>query len=352
MIHTDAFVGRRTSIERTLVCAMQGQFPVLARGPADELAVVFRTGAAHYGRGGTLATAYSVDGGRQWSDPVEVAARGDDVRNPALGVLADGRWVLAYWQAGMHCYPLPEQRWKLPAGAGAPDLFVIASGDRGRTWTPPRPQRSELLAWCSPFGRIVAGPDGGLLMPGYGPPRGATAPFDAIVRRSHDDGATWGDESRVLADASELSLCWMGDRLLGAVRRGDGSTAIVVSRDGGHSWSEPRSVTRTGEHPADLCVLRESGQLLLSFGRRRRPLGCGALRSTDGGVTWDRAREVVLAGDGIGNDVGYPSTVQLAGGALVTVVYFARGSAASEPVDGWGETSCQALHWDESLFGG
>ena len=40
-----------------------------------------------------------------------------------------------------------------------------------------------------------------------------------------------------------------------------------------------------------------------------------------------------------------------ADGALVTIMYFARGSAPSEPADGWGDTSCQALHYDEALLG-
>ncbi len=352
---TDVFVGRRHSIERTLVCAMQGQFPVLARGASDELAVVFRTGAGHYGLSGTLATACSTDGGRRWSDPVEVAARGDDVRNPALGVAADGRWVLAYWKASVRCYPgTDERRWKLPSPGAlddAPDLFVVHSADHGRTWTSPRPHRSSRLTWCSPFGRIIEAPDGTLLMAAYGAARDARTPgqFDAIVIRSRDHGATWGEESLVLADASELSLCFLATgELVGAVRRSESDTAIVRSGDGGRTWSAPIAVTRALEHPADLCLLR-GGRLLMTFGRRRRPLGCGALTSADGGATWSSDHETLLAGDGIGNDVGYPSTVQLADTTIVTVVYFARGSAASEPVDGWGETSCQALRYREDL---
>ena len=358
-ITTEAFAGRRHTIERSLVCAMQGQFPVLARGPDDELAAVFRTGAGHYGLAGTLATACSVDGGRGWSDPIEVAPRGDDVRNPALGITADGRWVLAYWRAGVHCYPAAGdgRRWRLPSPCpgDAPDLFAVTSGDRGRTWSPPRPQRAASLAWASPFGRIVAAPDGALVMAAYGAPRAAedAGRFDAIVLRSRDGGASWGDESPVATGASELALCFAApDHLIGAVRRGEGDTAIVHSRDGGRTWTAPAVATRSGEHPADLCVLRATGRLLLTFGRRRRPLGCGALTSGDGGASWDLDREVLLAGDGIGNDVGYPSTVQLDDGTLVTAVYFARGSAASEPSDGWGETSCQALRYPEALVTG
>jgi len=355
---TDVFVGRRHSIERSLVCAMQGQFPVLARGVAGELAAVFRTGASHYGLQGTLATACSVDGGRTWSDPIEAAPRGDDVRNPALGIAGDGRWLLTYWQAGLHCYPAApggERRWKSPSLRGAdevPDMFVIDSADRGRTWSTPRALRSALLVWASPFGRILAAPDGTLLMAAYGPPRDPRGPgeFDAIVLRSRDGGISWGDETCVVAGASEMSLCFTStDRLVGAVRQADSRTAIVHSLDAGRTWSAPVPVTRAAEHPADVCSLRESGRLLLTFGRRRRPLGCGALTSDDGGLTWAADHEVLLAGDGIGNDVGYPSTVQLDDGSLVTAIYFARGSAASEPSDGWGETSCQVLRYPEAL---
>lgn len=354
---TDAFVGRRHSIERILVCAMQGQFPVLARGIAGELAVVFRTGAGHYGLSGTLATACSTDGGRRWSDPIEVAPRGDDVRNPALGIAADGRWVLAYWKASVRCYPTTpgtdDRRWRLPLPGtlDEPDLFVVFSADRGRTWTSPQPHQSSRLAWCSPFGRIVQAPDGSLLMAAYGARHDARAQgqFDAIVIRSRDGGASWGDESLVLANGSELSLCFTSPgELVGAVRRSEGDTAIVRSSDGGHTWSSPVAVTRPMEHPADLCSLR-GGRLLMTFGRRRRPLGCGALTSADGGATWSVEHEAILAGDGIGNDVGYPSTVQLDDATIVTVLYFARGSAPSEPADGWGDTSCQALRYREEL---
>jgi sialidase-1 len=367
-ITCDAFAGRRYSIERSLVCAMQGQFPVLARNAAGTLAAVFRTGASHYGLAGTLATAWSSDGGRRWSDPIDVAPRGDDIRNPGFAIAADGRWLLAYWQAGLRCYP--GGSWRLPAtGDDRADLFAIASSDQGRTWSAPRAQRSELLAWASPYGRMVQ-VDGTWLLAAYGRPHGGTelarsglpdraAPpnggaesqFDAIVLRSRD-GLTWGDESRVLAGASELALCLVSHgHLIGAVRRSETDTAIVHSRDGGRTWSAPDVVTRANEHPADLCVL-SGGRLLLTFGRRTRPLGCGALTSSDLGATWDRDRELLLAGDGIGNDVGYPSTVQLDDGTLCTAMYFARGSAASDRSDGWGETSCQLLRYPEALVTG
>ncbi len=153
--------------------------------------------------------------------------------------------------------------------------------------------------------------------------------------------------------SSRCALCSVpgsSARLVGAVRRNCGAVAIFSSHDSGTTWRDPVAVTRPDEHPADLCVLRGSGRLLLTFGRRTRPLGCGALVSPDAGVTWDRDHEMLLAGDGIGNDVKrYASTVQLDDGTLVTVAYFARGSAGSEPPHGWGEMTCQALRYPEAL---
>ena len=72
----------------------------------QSLAVVYRTGAAHYGLLGTLATSFSDDGGQSWSPSIEAAPRGLDVRNPAFGRSSTGAWLLAYWQASVNCYPI------------------------------------------------------------------------------------------------------------------------------------------------------------------------------------------------------------------------------------------------------
>ena len=77
-------------------------------------------------------------------------------------------------------------------------------------------------------------------------------------------------------------------------------------------------------------------------------MGCGALLSEDGGKTWNYDREVLLAGDDVqtGN-LGYPSTVQLDDGTIVTLLCYARGSKMSGTSGGWGVVSCQAIHYRE-----
>ena len=57
----------------------------------------------------------------------------------------------------------------------------------------------------------------------------------------------------------------------------------------------------------------------MSYGHRRKPLGNQARVSTAHGKTW--SEPVIVSGEGAGGDLGYPSTVQLDDGALVTVWY-------------------------------
>jgi hypothetical protein len=168
------------------------------------------------------------------------------------------------------------------------------------------------------------------------------------LMKSRDGGQSWGEEIVVGPGYNETAYAFVGPKLVAALRSQSGHVAISSSDDRGKSWTKPVEVTRDGEHPADLCLL-SSGRLLLTFGRRIRPCGCGALMSQDGGLTWDRYREVLLAGDGVLNtDLGYPSTVQLEDGAIVTLLYYASGSGFSPgPSGDWGAVSCQALHYRE-----
>ncbi|MHB1356536.1 MAG: sialidase family protein [Anaerolineae bacterium] len=359
--HSDSFLGQRRRLPRYLVCALEGYFPVLVRTGANDLAIVFRSGATHVGISGTLATSVSHDGGISWSDPVQVAPRWNDDRNPAMGMNAAGELITAFWRARLHSYQ-PD-----PGGNGlhyhesAPGVerqtatFITRSADQGKTWTPAAPYESAVLSLASPFGRIITLPDGTCLLGLYGAARESSAGVrdTTILVRSRDGGITWGEESLVAQGYNETSYLYLpSGQLLAASRSESGHVAVLSSDDGGYHWSKPRVVTRVGEHPADLTLL-QSGRILLTFGRRIRPLGAGSLLSGDNGQTWDTDHEVLLAGDGILNvDLGYPSTVQLADGHIVTVLYYASGSEMSQQFGGWGDISCQAIHYTEGDVAG
>lgn len=363
MGESDLFVGRRRRLKRYLVCSLQGYFPVLVKTGPNALAIVFRTGGPHVGISATLAVSASSDGGMSWSDPAEIRPRWDDNRNPAFGVTSTGGLVVSYWRARVQAYEedaadrgLVYSSQRNVEQLAQPATFHCASADGGLTWGEPRAYSSEHLALASPFGRIINAPDGELLMCLYGQPHKPREGYKdlTVLARSHDDGLTWGDESVVAWGYNETAYVFLPTgELLAAARSESGHVATLRSHDDGRTWSLPEQVTRDGEHPADLTVL-QSGKVLLTFGRRIRPMGCGALLSADLGDSWNHDGEILLAGDGVENrDLGYPSTVQLDDGHIVTALYYASGSDMSDDsYRGWGHISCQAIHYrEENIVG-
>lgn len=374
---TDIFIGRRSRVKRYLVCPLAGLFPVLIKTGSNSLAAIFRTGAVHVGITGTLAVSTSNDGGKSWSDPVEITPRWEGNCNPALGMNREGELVAAFYKAGLFSFEEDPKGYGLhydearvvklviEAKKGqrlVPSPFITKSKDNGRTWTEPKSYTSELIAIPSPFGKIITAPDGTLLMPIYGSPKDGKDTYGediSVLVRSKDGGETWGNETLVVEGYNETSFAILPNGTMVAAARSfkNLNTAILFSKDMGRTWSKPVPVTRYLEHPADLTVL-QSGKLLLTFGRRLPPMGCGLLLSDDFGNTWNHDREVLLAGDGLPGlnrgDVGYPSTVQLDNGNIVTILYYANGSEMAitgKYQEGWTDISCQAIHYREEDIG-
>jgi predicted neuraminidase len=94
-------------------------------------------------------------------------------------------------------------------------------------------------------------------------------------------------------------------------------TLQTESVDGGRTWSVPHSIGVWGL-PSHLLRLKD-GRLLMTHGHRRPPFGNQVRVSADHGATWSEA--LIISGDGIGIDLGYPSTVELDDGTLLTVWY-------------------------------
>ena len=211
---------------------------------------------------------------------------------------------------------------RLPPEARKKELgvWLIRSTDGGLTWS----QRTPTLVNC-PHGPIQLS-DGRLLYAGkdlWGP--GERVGFCESI----DDGQTW----RWLADLPERS----GDthaeyHELHAVETADkrivvqirnhnaankGETLQAESSDGGKIWSTPKAIGVWGL-PSHLVRLRD-GRLVMTYGHRRAPFGNQARISTDHGRTW--SEPIVVSGDGVTGDLGYPSTVELADGTLLSVWY-------------------------------
>ena len=149
------------------------------------------------------------------------------------------------------------------------------------------------------------------------------------VSQSTDDGRTWqwlaqiptrpGDKDD---QYHELHAVEASDgRIVAHIRNHNTKNASETlqchSTDGGKTWSVPRSIGVWGL-PSHLLRLQD-GRLLMSYGHRRKPLGNQARVSEDQGRSWSDA--ILISGDGVRSDLGYPSTVQLADGSLLSVWY-------------------------------
>lgn len=199
--------------------------------------------------------------------------------------------------------------------------WLIRSTDGGLTWSSRLPTIVN-----SPHGPIQL-KDGRLL---YAGKRLWTDDKKIGVCESKDDGLTWqwlaeiptrkADE--VAKGYHELHAVEAADGTLIAHIRNhnkanSGETLQSESTDGGKTWSEPHSIGVWGL-PSHLLMLKD-GRLLMTYGYRRKPFGNQARVSTDNGKTWGDA--ITLSEDGLGGDLGYPSTVELADGTLLTVWY-------------------------------
>lgn len=94
-------------------------------------------------------------------------------------------------------------------------------------------------------------------------------------------------------------------------------TLQCESSDGGKTWTPVHSIGVWGL-PSHLMKMK-SGRLVMTYGHRRAPLGNQMRYSDDNGKTWSES--VVISGDGVSGDLGYPATVEGDDGTMVTVWY-------------------------------
>ena len=102
-------------------------------------------------------------------------------------------------------------------------------------------------------------------------------------------------------------------------RTDTGYIAKSESFDGGKTWTTPVALLdRTGGAPAHL-IRHSSGMLISAYGYRNAPYGIRAMFSTDDGKTWDTGYDIYV--NYVSGDLGYPTTVELSDGSLITVFY-------------------------------
>lgn len=203
--------------------------------------------------------------------------------------------------------------------------WVMRSSDGGRAWQKSTAFPLAEAGWSQhiPFGDIWAGTDGALHTSCYqgqftDPSKSTKIKgWRAWHFRSDDDGHTWKAESIIGPRHNETSVFPLGGRSWLAAARID-ATEVIRSDDDGATWQEPVRVTGKNEINGHITRLNDK-RLLLTYGVRIADRqGVCAKFSSDDGRTWSHAVRLARSSSG---DCGYPSSVQLADGTIVTAYY-------------------------------
>lgn len=325
-------------------------WPTLTRRANGELLVVCSGGReTHVCPFGRVELIRSKDEGRTWSWPEVVIDGPIDDRDAGVVETSKGTLLvttftsLAYepilqkaeqtegWDsAKLQRWQAAHNRIDSDQRAAALGTWMKRSTDGGITWS----GRYDSLV-NSPHGPIQLS-DGRLLYAGKELWR---EPHRIGVCESKDDGKTWSWLAEIPTRAGDDHEQY---HELHAVEAADGRIVVHVrnhnakssretlqseSNDGGKTWSEPREIGVWGL-PSHLLRLRDD-RLVMSYGHRRAPLGNQARVSEDHGRTW--SAPLVVSADGASGDLGYPSTVELTDGSLLTVWYESlKGSAFAQ----------------------
>ena len=146
-----------------------------------------------------------------------------------------------------------------------------------------------------------------------------------FVVRSRDNGATWGAPILAAAEAGAefeepAPLLLPSGRILLALRENHVRTIFTVhSDDGGATWSKPEPTGIDG-YPAHLLLL-DDGSILCTYGDRKPPFAIRAVVSSDGGGSWKTSAVITIRDRLPNKDLGYPFTLRLSDGDLLTVYY-------------------------------
>lgn len=304
------------------VCA----WPNLTLMPDGVIVVTIFNQPTHGGWEGDVECWASEDGGYLWHKRGTPAAHEPMTNrmNVAAGLAQDNALVVI--ASGWNHRPPRTQAPDTPfADSETLPLWVCRSQDAGRTWSRGGQvvKLDTMRRQPTPFGDIIRLNDGSLGAALYADDQQQRT--STYFYRSLDDGFNWGVHSLIgSGNHNETSLLKLqSGRLLAAVRTQDeGHLEIFASDDNGDSWAYQETVTQPRQHPGHLLQVAD-GRILLVSGLRNEGLyGVGGRVSDDDGQTWDAPRLLVQFEDGV--DCGYPASVQVADGSLVTAYYVSR----------------------------
>jgi sialidase-1 len=310
-----------------------------------ELLLMAREGTEHIANDGDVFLLRSKDNGRTWGNKQWIADIKDMDEREGCGIqLKDGTIVVAifyndlYFSDGIYyAWRLNEEFVKKDSVHPNLGTYIITSKDNGHTWSKPNYidiKGMPVDGLEGPTDAPIEMPDGsiGMAVIGYSL-NGDKKNVGSIFLRSTDKGQTWKYVSTIASDPGGVQGGFMEpgivrtktDRLVVGLRNHGPDQALwmTYSDDNGKTWA-PAWKTEMIGHPVDLIQLSD-GRLMASYGLREvhaKPGGIRVCFSSDNGKTWDIKTEKQLRNDFINVDIGYPESLELPGGKILTAYYY------------------------------
>ena len=290
----------------------------------------------------------SFNEGKTWTKPIVVNDSKFDDRDTGICYVGDGKLVISWFTEIDHDFydGMQKAEWYHPEDKAITlgygnmlkqlpreeimkgiAAFVMTSDDYGVTWS--EPIRVPLTA---PHGPSLCA-DGTLVYMGKEMKEEYIAPAPIVVYSSRDAGKTWeytgtvpvGEDCTVDQMHEPHVIELPNGRLLGAIRvhgrpeKPYHSVYTTFSDDKGKTWTTPKCIGTDGIPPH--LMVHSSGAVLCAYGCRE--MGRWAERvavSYDNGETWT---EDYCLNDDLGRqkDLGYPASVELSDGSILTVYY-------------------------------
>jgi sialidase-1 len=337
-------------------------WPSVAKMPLGELIVAFSGDRdAHVCPFGKTQIVRSSDGGKTWGAPETVNDTPVDDRDAGLSCTRGGRlivtWFTLDYSAGEYYKALSPEKlalykpkydtvtaedrlmWTNPGIVRQQWLrghFLRTSDDAGRTWGP-----AVRTTGSAPHG-VIERSNGVLGYLGNQSYNDVGRADLLTYEESKDGGKSWWLVGRVpmFTEATDCTVSYLCEPHV--VEAGDGSLVGVYrheikggkdldatqrenvlyfnrSTDGGVTWTKPKPSGLIGK-PAHIMKLSD-GRLMVSYGHRFKPYGQRVAFSSDNGETWPVEDVIAIREDAPNGDLGYPASVELADGTILTVYY-------------------------------
>lgn len=304
-----------------------------------------REATEHFSNDGDIVMIRSKDNGKTWSDKEIVSSIKDLDEREGCGVqLKDGTILVGIYYNDLYksdgAYNWGNEEKLEPLDRPRLGAHFIISNDNGKTWEQGNFIDLDTMPFTGlegPTDAPIEMPDGSIIMAviGYGI-NGDNKNVGSVLLRSTDKARTWEYVSTIAEDPGGKRKGFLEPglvrtttgRIVVAMRNHLNENAIYVSYsdDDGKTWMPPIKTKMIG-HPVDLIQLSD-GRILASYGvregagRHTEPGGIRACFSYDNGETWDVDNEVVLRDDFINWDIGYPESLEMPDGRIMTVYYF------------------------------